>query len=59
MIAMMVSYGVPYAVAAPTARASTSAMDAADCAYAQWRGMFSAPQKDARPVDRSYAFSFH
>ena len=40
MMAMMLSYGVPYAVAAPTARASTSAMDAADAACAQWRLVF-------------------
>ena len=40
MMAMMLSYGVPYAVAAPTARASTSAMDAADAACTQWRLVF-------------------
>jgi hypothetical protein len=40
MIATMLSYGVPYAVAAPTARASTSAMDAADAACAQWHCVF-------------------
>jgi hypothetical protein len=44
MVAMMLSYGVPYAVAAPTARASTSAMDAADAAYAQWRLVFGSPE---------------
>jgi hypothetical protein len=40
LMAMMLSYGVPYAVAAPTARASTSAMDAADAACTQWRLVF-------------------
>ena len=44
MVAMMLSYGVPYAVAAPTARASTSAMDAADAACAQWRLVFGSPE---------------
>jgi hypothetical protein len=44
MMAMMLSYGVPYAVAAPTARASTSAMDAADAAYTQWRLVFGSPE---------------
>ena len=44
MVAMLLSYGVPYAVAAPTARASTSAMDAADAAYAQWRAIFSSSE---------------
>jgi hypothetical protein len=41
LMAMMLSYGVPYSVAAPTARASTCAMDAADAACAQWRSMFN------------------
>lgn len=41
LMAMMLSYGVPYSVAAPTARASTCAMDAADAACAQWRSMFA------------------
>lgn len=41
LTAMMLSYGVPYSVAAPTARASTCAMDAADAACAQWRLMFN------------------
>lgn len=41
LMAMMLSYGVPYSVAAPTARASTCAMDAADAACAQWRLMFN------------------
>jgi hypothetical protein len=41
LTAMMLSYGVPYSVAAPTARASTCAMDAADAACAQWRSMFA------------------
>ncbi|MFT3732693.1 MAG: hypothetical protein QM780_14940 [Hyphomicrobium sp.] len=44
MVAMMLSYGVPYAVAAPTARASTSAMDAADAACAQWRSVFGSDE---------------
>lgn len=41
LMTMMLSYGVPYAVAAPSARASTCAMDAADAACAQWRLMFA------------------
>jgi hypothetical protein len=41
LTAMMLSYGLPYSVAAPTARASTCAMDAADAAYAQWRSIFN------------------
>lgn len=41
LTAMMLSYGVPYSVAAPTARASTCAMDAADAACAQWRSIFA------------------
>jgi hypothetical protein len=44
MVAVMLSYGVPYAVAAPTARASTSAMDAADAACAQWRLVFGSDE---------------
>jgi hypothetical protein len=44
MVAAMLSYGVPYAVAAPTARASTSAMDAADAACAQWRLVFGSDE---------------
>jgi hypothetical protein len=44
MVAMMLSYGVPYAVAAPTARAGTSAMDAADAACAQWRLVFGSSE---------------
>lgn len=48
LTAMMLSYGVPYSVAAPTARASTCAMDAADAACAQWRSMFNdnSPRND-------------
>ena len=50
MMAMMLSYGVPYSVAAPTARASTSAMDAADAAYTQWQLVFGNPkQAKSRP----------
>jgi hypothetical protein len=52
MVAMMLSRGVPYAVAAPTARASTSAMDAADAAYAQWRKIFDSPQ-GRKSLDRN------
>jgi len=44
MVAMMLSYGVPYAVAAPAARAGTSAMDAADAACAQWRSVFGSAE---------------
>lgn len=40
LMAMMLSHGVPYSVAAPTARASTSAMDCADAACTQWRLVF-------------------
>lgn len=54
MIAMMVSNGVPYAVAAPTARAGTSAMDAADAAYSQWRLIFG---NNEVPIDRERARS--
>jgi hypothetical protein len=50
MMAMMLSYGVPYSVAAPTARASTSAMDAAEAAYTQLQLVFGTPTKtNARP----------
>lgn len=52
MISMMVSNGVPYAVAAPSARASTSAMDAAGAAYTQWRLIFG---NDEKPIDRERA----
>jgi hypothetical protein len=48
LMAMMLSFGVPYAVAAPTARASTSAMDAAEAAYTQWRRMFAITYETAR-----------
>lgn len=41
LMAMMLTYGVPYSVAAPTARASTCAMDAADAACTQWRQMLA------------------
>jgi hypothetical protein len=44
MVAMMLYYGVPYAVAAPAARASTSAMDAADAACTQWRLVFGSAE---------------
>lgn len=37
LTAMMLAYGIPYAVAAPAARATTSAMEAAEAAWAQWR----------------------
>ena len=52
MVAMMLSYGVPYAVAAPTARASTSAMDAADAACSQWRLIFGSTE-GRRSLDRN------
>lgn len=52
MVAMMLSYGVPYAVAAPTARASTSAMDAAEAACAQWRLIFGSAE-GRRSLDRN------
>jgi len=37
LTAMMLAYGIPYAVAAPTVRATTSALEAAEAAWAQWR----------------------
>ncbi len=54
MMAMMLSYGIPYAVAAPTARASTSAMDAADAACTQWRLVFGNAEGQ-RAMDRHFA----
>ena len=48
MIATMLSYGVPYAVAAPTARASTSALDAADAVRAQWNCIFGDSSGESR-----------
>ena len=54
MMAMMLSYGVPYAVAAPTARASTSAMDAADAACTQWRLVFGNAE-GRQAMDRHFA----
>jgi hypothetical protein len=54
MMAMMLSYGVPYAVAAPTARASTSAMDAADAACTQWRLVFGNSEGQPTP-SRNFA----
>jgi len=57
LMAMMLSYGVPYSVAAPTARAGTCAMDAADAACAQWRSMFAdaeAMAQAARPRRPAY-----
>jgi hypothetical protein len=55
LMAMLLNYGVPYSVAAPTARASTCAMDAADAACAQWRSLFSDmsdPHRTEYPVPR-------
>lgn len=46
MVAMMMSAGVPYSVAAPTARASASAIDAADAAQQQWQKFFAAYRSD-------------
>ena len=54
MMAMMLSYGIPYAVAAPTARASTSAMDAADAACTQWRLVFGNAE-GRQAFDRHFA----
>jgi hypothetical protein len=48
LMAMMLTYGVPYAVAAPTARASTCAMDAADAACEQWRSMLASSKDDGQ-----------
>jgi hypothetical protein len=56
LMAMLLNYGVPYSVAAPTARASTCALDAADAICAQWRSLLSnANGRDAieYPVRRS------
>ncbi len=58
MVAMMLSYGVPYAVAAPTARASTSAMDAADAACEQWRLVFGS-NEGRKSLERNLPFSSH
>ena len=44
--AMMVSAGMPYKVASPTAKASTSAMDAAHAARQQMDKMYSAYRSD-------------
>jgi len=54
LMAMMLTYGVPYSVAAPTARASTCAMDAADAACSQWRLMLASTNDSSRtePVRR-------
>jgi hypothetical protein len=49
LMAMMLTYGVPYSVAAPTARASTCAMDAADAACAQWRQMLASSNDSGFP----------
>ncbi len=53
-MAMMLSYGVPYAVAAPTARASTSAMDAADAACTQWRLVFGNSEGRQQALPRNF-----
>jgi hypothetical protein len=57
LMAMLLNYGVPYSVAAPTARASTCAMDAADAVCAQWRSLLSTPTNEPdrfeHPVRRS------
>jgi hypothetical protein len=50
LIAMMLTYGVPYSVAAPTARASTCAMDAADAACTQWRLLFASEDQPQTAV---------
>jgi hypothetical protein len=58
LMVMMLSYGVPYSVAAPTARASTCAMDAADAACAQWRSMFNdeSPRSHFEPRRRRLTY---
>jgi len=60
---MLLSYGIPYAVAAPTARASTSAMDAADCACTQWNLVMgnagSENQRDRRPSPNPWSAYIH
>jgi hypothetical protein len=45
LMAMLLNYGVPYSVAAPTARANTCALDAADAMCAQWRALLSGPRE--------------
>ncbi len=47
MVGMMLSAGMPYAVAAPAARASTSAMDAAEAAQQQLQLIFSSYRNDS------------
>ena len=46
LTAMMLSAGLPYTVAAPTARASTATMDAAEAAHQQIMNVFSAYRSD-------------
>jgi hypothetical protein len=61
LTAMMLSFGVPYSVAAPTARASTSAMDAAEAAYTQWRRIFASTNESAdwRPPNLPWSTYLH
>ena len=46
LTAMMLSAGLPYTVAGPTARASTATMDAAEAAHQQMLNVFSAYRSD-------------
>lgn len=43
---MMMSAGLPFAVASPSAKAGTAAMDAADAARQQMENMYSAYRSD-------------
>lgn len=47
LLGMMLSTGMPYTVAAPAARASTSAMEAAEAAQQQFQLMFSSYRTDS------------
>jgi hypothetical protein len=58
LMTMMLSFGIPYSVAAPTARASTCAMDAADAACTQWRLLF-ANQNDRQVTERGMSRSVY
>jgi hypothetical protein len=47
LTAMMMSAGLPYNVASPSAKAGTAAMDAADAAHKQMEHVFSAYRSDS------------
>lgn len=56
LTAMMVSAGVPYAVASPSAKASTAAMEAADAARQQIEKVYSAYRSDGGHAAQLVAF---